>query len=316
MTVEFYSVKDHDYIPREIDRLAGGEGTVVVATLGQHFRHFPMNIFVRRMLNVREAIQRLHLRSPGTKVIIKGENIRETYIDQERVGNGTTPRQKCTIGMSSPTPSGFVWRSWWHPVFCTTSRLNTLDQINACLKKKLISFMGDSTVAPVWDGVLLTRRVSTLKLFDMHVFGKIQNLFAVDMTRNIQIQWKKHGHPFIGSSIYTVKDHSQNFRPFPMELFLRRMLNVRAAIQHLLLRSPDTKVIIKAETVQEINIDLERFGDIHGYTQQLALRDIFRDLRVGFIDAWDMSIACAVNNVHPPEEVLAASTCFSLTHIC
>ncbi|XP_048368785.1 NXPE family member 4-like [Sphaerodactylus townsendi] len=227
--------------------------------------------------------------------------------------------------MSSPTPSGFVWRSWWHPVFCTTSRLNTLDQINACLKKKLIYFMGDSTVRQWME--YLTRRVKTLKLFDMHVFGKIQNLFAVDMTRNIQIQWKKHGHPFIGSSIYTVKDHryvpqdldmvagdrdtavvislGQNFRPFPMELFLRRMLNVRAAIQHLLLRSPDTKVIIKAETVQEINIDLERFGDIHGYTQQLALRDIFRDLRVGFIDAWDMSIACAVNNVHPPEEVVA-----------
>nr|XP_056716815.1 NXPE family member 1-like [Euleptes europaea] len=246
------------------------------------------------------------------------------------------PRGKCAIGMSSPTPSGFVWQSQWHPVFCTTSRLNTLDQINTCLNRKLIYFMGDSTVRQWME--YLTKRVTTLKRFDMNGYGKLQNLFAVDMARNIQIRWKKHGHPIITVYDYTVKDHryipqdldmvagdrdtavvislGQHFRPFPMELFLRRMLNVRAAVQRLLLRSPDTKVIIKAENIREMNADPERFGDIHGYTQYLALRDIFRDLRVGFIDAWDMSIAYAVNSVHPAEEVVGNQINMFFTYIC
>ncbi|KAL8173522.1 UNVERIFIED_CONTAM: hypothetical protein K2H54_004842 [Gekko kuhli] len=101
---------------------------------------------------------------------------------------------------------------------------------------------------------------AALKLFDMHGFGVLQNLYAVDMDRNIQIQWKKHGHPIITVYEYSVKDHryvpwdldqvagdrdmtvvislGQHFRPFPLELFLQRMLNVRAAIQRLLQRSP------------------------------------------------------------------------------
>ncbi|XP_054853164.1 NXPE family member 4-like isoform X3 [Eublepharis macularius] len=248
----------------------------------------------------------------------------------------TTPREKCAVGTSSPVPSGFVWQAQWRPAFCATSRLSTLDQINACLKGKLIYFMGDSTVRQWME--YLTRRVSTLKFFDLHGIGKLQNLLAVDMARNVQIQWKKHGHPIITAYDYTAKDHSyvardidkvagdrdtavvislgQHFRPFPMELFLRRMLNVRAAVQRLLLRSPDTKVIIKAENIREMYIDPERFGDIHGYTQYLALRGIFQHLNVGFIDTWDMSIACAVNNVHPPEEVVGNQIDMFFAYIC
>ncbi|XP_015284405.1 PREDICTED: NXPE family member 2-like, partial [Gekko japonicus] len=76
VTMKLYSAKDNNYVTRAIDHVAGGEDTAVVVTLGQHFRPFPMHIFVRRLLNVREAIRRLHLRSPSTRVIIRGENIR------------------------------------------------------------------------------------------------------------------------------------------------------------------------------------------------------------------------------------------------
>nr|XP_056716816.1 NXPE family member 4-like [Euleptes europaea] len=250
--------------------------------------------------------------------------------------NVTTPRGKCTLRMSSPTPSGFMWQSRWHLVSCTMSRLHTLNQINACLKGKLIYFMGDSTLRQWME--YLTMTVRTLKRFDMHGHGKLQNLFAVDTARNIQIQWKKHGHPIITVYDYTVKDHryvpqdldmvagdrdtavvislGHHFRPFPMELFLRRMLNVRAAVQRLLLRSPDTKVLIKAENIREMDADPERFSDIHGYTQYLALRVIFQDLRVGFIDSWDMSIAYAVNSIHPAVEVVENQINMFFTYIC
>ncbi|XP_077161268.1 NXPE family member 4-like [Paroedura picta] len=246
------------------------------------------------------------------------------------------PRKRCTVGMSSPTPSGFVWQNRWYPVLCTMSSRNTLEQMTACLARKLVYLLGDSTVRQWME--YLTKRASTLKLLDTHGFGKLQNLYAVDTDRNIQIQWEKHGHPLITVYDYSVKDHryvprgldqvagdrdtvvvvslGQHFRPFPVELFLRRMLSIRAAIQRLLLRSPDTKVVIKAENIREMSADPERFGDIHGYAQDLALREIFQDLGVGFINAWDMSIAYGVNSVHPREEVIESQINVLLAYIC
>ncbi|XP_053125715.1 NXPE family member 1-like isoform X2 [Hemicordylus capensis] len=246
------------------------------------------------------------------------------------------PSKKCAVGMSSPSPSGFVWQDHWHPVFCSVSTFETSVQINSCLKRKLVYFMGDSTVRQwLWN---LTKRVSTLKYLDIHKFGNLKNGLAMDVSRSILIQFKKHGHPYVSSHAYTVTDHSyiareidsvagdkdtavvislgQHFRPFPLELFVRRLINVRAAIQRLLLRSPETRVIIKAENIREMDAEPERFGDFHGYTQYLAAKDVFRGLNVGMVDAWDMTLASATSNVHPPHYVVGNQVEMFLTYIC
>ncbi|XP_077775994.1 NXPE family member 4-like isoform X2 [Podarcis muralis] len=246
------------------------------------------------------------------------------------------PSQKCTVGMSSAFPIGFVWKDQWHPVFCRTSSMGTADEINTCLEKKRVYFMGDSTVRQWLEH--LENTVDTLKPFDTYGTGKLWNLLSIDTARNIQVQWKKHGHPIITVHEYTTKDHSyvareidnvagdgdtvvvislgQHFRPFPIKLFIQRMINIRGAIQRLLLRSPDTKVIIKAENTREIDIDQERFGDFHGFAQYLALRDIFRDLKVGFVDAWNMTVAYGTSNVHPADHVIMNQINMLLTYIC
>lgn len=160
----------------------------------------------------------------------------------------------------------------------------------------------------------------------------------MDVARNIQVHWRKHGHPFVTTHTYTVRGHSyisrvmdhvagdrnmavviglgQHFRPFPIELFVRRVLNIRASILHLLLRSPDTRVIIKAENTREMDTDPERFSDLHGYVQNLVVRDAFQGLNVGFVDAWDMTLAYATNSVHPPEHVVWNQMDLFLTYIC
>ena len=76
ITKNLFSVKDENYIPREIDQVAGDNDTAIVITLGQHFRPFPIKIFIRRAINVQKAIECLFLRSPETKVILKTENTR------------------------------------------------------------------------------------------------------------------------------------------------------------------------------------------------------------------------------------------------
>ncbi|XP_025029241.1 NXPE family member 2 isoform X3 [Python bivittatus] len=179
---------------------------------------------------------------------------------------------------------------------------------------------------------------NTLKFFDYHGAGVFKTHVAMDLERNTFIQWKKHGHPFVSKKLFSVKDSSyisseiarvagdedtaivitlgQHFRPFPMHIFVRQLLDVRRAIRHLLLRSPGTRVVIRAENIRELDIESERFGDINGFPQNLIIRDIFQGLDVGFIDAWDMSIAYAVNNVHPPKHVVWNQIIMFLTYIC
>lgn len=173
---------------------------------------------------------------------------------------------------------------------------------------------------------------------DLHEIGKLQHQLAVDLDEKISIQWQKHGYPLIGSQVYSVKEIEniariidrtggekntvivislgQHFRPYPIDLFIRRALNVRKALQRLLLRSPDTVVVLKTENIREMTSDVERLSDFHGYTQYLALKDIFQGLNVGVIDAWDMTIAFGTNDVHPPQHVVGSQINIFLNYIC
>lgn len=173
---------------------------------------------------------------------------------------------------------------------------------------------------------------------DLHETGKLQHQLAVDLDEKINIQWQKHGYPLIGSLVYSVKEIEniariidrtggekntvivislgQHFRPFPIDVFIRRALNVHKALQRLLLRSPDTMVILKTENTREMTSDVERLSDFHGYTQYLALKDIFQGLNVGVIDAWDMTIAYGTNDVHPPQYVVGSQINIFLNYIC
>jgi hypothetical protein len=108
----------------------------------------------------------------------------------------------------------------------------------------------------------------------------------------------------------------QHFKPFPIDVFIRRALSVYKAVQRLLLRSPDTMVIIKTENIREMHNDAERFSDFHGYIQYLIIKDIFQDLHVGVIDAWDITIAYGTNDVHPPQHVVVNQINVFLNYIC
>ncbi|XP_078235735.1 NXPE family member 4 isoform X2 [Pogona vitticeps] len=250
--------------------------------------------------------------------------------------NKAKAAKTCWAGAQSPFPSGFAWQNQWHPLFCNMTSFNTEGKIRACLQAKLIYFMGDSTVRQWIEN--LKSRLKTLDYLNVHVSGKPQKLIAVDVAENIQLRWKKHGHPYIGSSEYTVKDHTyvardidrlsgdqntvvvislgQHFRPFPIEFFIQRAIRIREAVQRLLLRSPDTRVVVKGENTREMTVEQELFSDFHGYSQYLALKDVFRDLNVGFIDTWDMTVAFDTNSVHPPNHVVRNEVDLLLSYIC
>lgn len=179
---------------------------------------------------------------------------------------------------------------------------------------------------------------SALTFFDHHGTGMFQTHVLLDVKRHILVQWKKHGHPFVTKKLFSVKDDNyipreinqvagdsrtaivitfgQHFRPFPINIFIRRAINIRKAIERLFLRSPETKVIIKTENIREVNENAEIFSDFHGNIQNLILRNIFRDLNVGIIDAWDMTIAYRCEDVHPSISVVESQVAMFLNYIC
>lgn len=76
-------MKDENYIPQEIDQVAEDSDTAIIITLGQHFRPLSISIFICRAISVQMAIECLFLRSPETKMILKTENTRKTYLNAE-----------------------------------------------------------------------------------------------------------------------------------------------------------------------------------------------------------------------------------------
>ncbi|XP_073463991.1 NXPE family member 1-like isoform X2 [Aquarana catesbeiana] len=243
---------------------------------------------------------------------------------------------KCQTGTSLPFPSGYFLKSQWFPSHCNLSSFEPLLNISKCLAGKMIYLMGDSTIRQWIE--FFPKVLKNLTLFDNHRRSWHMTHMAFDLQNNIYIQWKKHGHPFVTMSFFNVKTHSyitneldrlsggsntivviavgQHFRPFPFPVFIKRLLSIRRAIESLFLRSPDTKVIIKSENTREINPDVERFSDFHGYIQYLLVKNIFSGLNVGMIDAWDMTTAIGSRNVHPPEPVIKSQINLFLSYIC
>ncbi|XP_043849623.1 NXPE family member 4-like [Dromiciops gliroides] len=258
-------------------------------------------------------------------------------IEVSSCNNQKTPvTERCKPGMRSSIPDAYVWNNTWNLDSCNLSQFQTEIQIKDCLKGKLIYIIGDSTTRQ-WM-MYFTKNIKTLKSIDLHGFGILRHQLVVDLERNIYIQWQRHGYPCVSSHKYSAKGNEylarvidriagdknttivfslgQHFRFFPIDIFIRRAINVHKAIERLFLRSPDTKVILRGENTRGINNDPERLSDFHGYIQSLVLKDIFQDLNVGVIDAWDMTIAYGTNDVHPPEYVVENQINIFLNYIC
>ncbi|XP_069590829.1 NXPE family member 4-like [Ranitomeya imitator] len=246
------------------------------------------------------------------------------------------PTKKCGLGSYHQIPSGYFHYNVWNPLDCRMTKFTKNDKLKAFLKGKRLFLMGDSTVRQY-----IRHFAENLKFVDYfnHTEDEMQSwqktLLAINLEKFIYIQWKKHTFPFVSKTFYSIKEDAymarqidqvgggentiivltlgQHFRPFPLRVFIRSAINVRKAVERLLIRSPRTKVIIKEENARDMDIDMERFSDFHGYVQYLLLRDIFHGLDVGFVDVLDMTIAYACDVIHPPQEVLENIVSMSFT---
>ncbi|CAJ0924997.1 unnamed protein product [Ranitomeya imitator] len=255
--------------------------------------------------------------------------------------NTTTkaPKPKCQPGMSSPLPSGYFYNNIWNPDYCNMTIYTTADNFTNCLKGKKLFLIGDSTLRQFI--MHFTEGIQIVKYFRYHHQGWAGwslTLEAMNMEKDIYVSYKRHGFPLEHGDFYYFKEDlytsrqidqraggkdtifvitmGQHFRQFPLKVFIQRAVNIRRALERLFLRSPDTKVIIKTENTRELFAPVERQGDFHGYTQYLVLKEVFQGINVGFVDAWDMTVASATASVHPPSFTFANIMSLTFTFAC
>lgn len=268
--------------------------------------------------------------TPGEREIFQRSNIAveipETFSPMVVTGCNSsdfTPKPKCQMGMGSPFPSGYFFKNVWNPVYCNMTVYRTGEDFLKCLEGKNLFLIGDSTLRQFI--MHFTEGIKIVQYFRYHHSGWAawaMTLEALNMGKDLYVSYKRHGFPLEHDSFYYFKEDmytsrqidqraggkntifvitmGQHFRQFPLKLFIKRALNIRRALERLFLRSADTKVIIKSENTRELFAPVEVQGDFHGYTQYLVLREVFKDLNVGFVDAWDMTVASATATVHPP----------------
>ncbi|XP_056391792.1 NXPE family member 4-like isoform X3 [Hyla sarda] len=246
----------------------------------------------------------------------------ETIVITDCGDYSSTSNTKCQTGMSSPVPSGHFYNYTWHPAYCDMTVYKTQEDFTKCLKGKKLFLIGDSTLRQYI--IHFTEGIKIVNYLQYHEGGwKFwdKTLEALNMDKDIYVSYKRHGFPLENFLFYNFKDDmymsrqidlrgggkdtifvitmGQHFRQFPLTLYIRRAINIRRAVERLFMRSPDTKVIIKTENTREFYAPPERTGDFHGYTQYLVLREVFQGLNVGFVDAWDMTVASSTESVHP-----------------
>ncbi|XP_075460215.1 NXPE family member 1-like [Ascaphus truei] len=251
-------------------------------------------------------------------------------------GNYTVSRPKCATGMSPPFPGGYFLKDFWTPLFCDLSSFELVSRTDTCLSGKRIYLIGDSTLRQWVD--YFPSLMSSLKFFNLHESGWESQSLQLDTSKNIYVHWEKHRYPFLLETFYTVKSYSyvarqidhlpggsdtiivftlgHHFRPFPLSLLIRRLLNARKAVERILLRSPGTKVVFKTENTRELNSNVERLSDFHGYIQYFVAKTVFQGLNIGIIDVWDMTNAFDLYSLHPADHVLKNQINLFLAYVC
>ncbi|XP_064154775.1 NXPE family member 4-like isoform X1 [Anguilla rostrata] len=244
------------------------------------------------------------------------------------------PTEKCVAGINSPFPGGYFYSNRWSSSFCQTGPFLTEEAITRCLKGKALYLLGDSTMRQ-WIEHLEG------KLKGLRFIKKVEDTsqLAVDAHNNITVLWVRHSHPWIGYREVNIKTSvpipevldsiavggaqedaivvigiGQHFRPYPPEVFIRRLRNTRRAILRLRARNPQAKVIVKLENSRESK--LTQFSNWYGYMQNRAQRRVFEDMNVALVDAWDMTVAANTFAVHPKGLIVSNEVAVALSFFC
>ncbi|KAM6979752.1 NXPE family member 3-like [Aplochiton taeniatus] len=242
------------------------------------------------------------------------------------------------LGPPKVMPSGYYFQGEWRTLGGVTVRpFKDSSSITQCLQGKVVHMYGDSTVRQ-WYWFL--RDAAGIKEFDLHSPSKTGPLLAVDTANNIMLNYRFHGHPAIISEVASVRDLRYisneldlltggsntvviigvwaHFAVTPLEIYIRRLRQIRRALVLLLDPAPETVVVVRTGNPQRL--DLQRSlvnGDWNTLQMNRLLRAMFKGMDVLLVDAWDMVLASHLpHDLHPPPPIIKNMVDHVLSYIC
>ncbi|XP_067897027.1 NXPE family member 3-like [Heterodontus francisci] len=244
---------------------------------------------------------------------------------------------KCIRGKPLVSPSGFYYKDQWMSTTCNIRRFDTPAKITDCLQRKKVYLFGDSTIRQWFE--YLTMFVPGLKKFDFGNPSKHGPHLAVNLENNILVEYHTHGLPvqwntqltqhqkYIANALDEIKGGKDtvigitlwaHLTTYPIEVYIRRLQNIRRSILQLLDRSTDTLVVIKTANVRALSLYYSLYhSDWYSYQFDLVMKQMFTGINVAFVDAWEMTIAHYLpHELHPKQVIVKNEIDMFLSYVC
>ncbi|XP_029444120.1 NXPE family member 3-like isoform X1 [Rhinatrema bivittatum] len=238
---------------------------------------------------------------------------------------------------AAPIPSGYYYEDQWRLRAHSIRQFNNSSDVTDCLQGKVIHLFGDSTIRQWFE--YLTTFVPDLNEFNLGSPKNVGPFMSVDSEHNIMVRFRCHGPPIRFSTVsssqlryianeldsitggrntvvaLTIWSH---FSTFPLEVYIRRLRNIRSAILRLLERSPKTLVVIRTANVQELGPEISLYNsDWFSLQLDAIMRKMFKDVGVFFVDAWEMSLAHYLpHSLHPEPIIIKNQIDVFLSFVC
>lgn len=181
--------------------------------------------------------------------------------------------------------------------------------------------------------------VADLVEFNLGSPKNVGPFLAVDQKHNILLKYRCHGPPIRFTSVFSNELHYvanelngivggkntvvaiavwSHFSTFPLEVYIRRLRNIRRAVVQLLDRSPKTVVVIRTGNAQELGPEVSLFNsDWYNFQLDTILRRMFSGVGVYLVDAWEMTLAHHLpHKLHPDEVIVKNQLDMFLSYVC
>lgn len=181
--------------------------------------------------------------------------------------------------------------------------------------------------------------VSDLVEFNLGSPKNVGPFLAVDQKHNVLLSYRCHGPPIRFTSVFSNELHYvanelnrlvggkntvvaiavwSHFSTFPLEVYIRRLRNIRRAVVQLLDRSPKTVVVIRTGNAQELGPEVSLYNsDWYNFQLDTVLRRMFSGVGVYLVDAWEMTLAHHLpHKLHPDEVIVKNQLDMFLSYVC
>ncbi|KAI8484264.1 Neurexophilin [Branchiostoma belcheri] len=244
-------------------------------------------------------------------------------------------RKRCMPGLPTPQISGFYAGGVWSSLVCHNRHFSNQSKWRSCLRGKTLHFMGDSTIRQWYEHLVKLLKLSDRPLPDaIHQTGP---LLARDTVNNITVKYRSHGPPlrcawtrtfhlqYVANVIDEIEGGPNDivgisvwahFTTYPVDMYRERMEAIRAAIQRLHQRSPQTLVVFKSANTRMGNELLA--GDWLAYQLDLVMREMFEGMNVVLVDAWEMTTAQQWHGdaIHPTSDIVIQELEYLCSFVC